>query len=387
MSKMELLNSYLTDRLSVAVREILEAVEATVTEYRKESEQTRIENHELREQLRDALGRAEAAERATAEATHSAFKTVSEEISSCEPQIWNSCLEKQEELQEEQKDQNQDGDWSNSLVTNEEKPHTLETAYTCKTERDSLKEGSHAESLTSAATQEHQSEQDLDVSLPAVKLHRVKIEPEETEIPLTLPDTDDPLHLVHSFSPETSQRTLSPSRVCHNAPLSDAHMAEIEEHIMAHPVPSGVSENITNKVQGNAPYKCPHCINTFSDLKTLQIHQQAHEQAFGCTWCKKGFYNSSDLQRHMRTHTGERPFGCTWCSKGFFKTEELRRHLRTHTGERPYCCTLCSKSFTQRGNLWRHMRIHTREKTYQGAYWSRSFSDGQTLKKHQRKHL
>uniref|UniRef100_A0A3B1JRK5 C2H2-type domain-containing protein n=1 Tax=Astyanax mexicanus TaxID=7994 RepID=A0A3B1JRK5_ASTMX len=268
MSKMELLNSYLTDRLSVAVREILEAVEATVTEYRKESEQTRIENHELREQLRDALGRAEAAERATAE------------------------------LQEEQKDQNQDGDWSNSLVTNEEKPHTLETAYTCKTERDSLKEGSHAESLTSAATQEHQSEQDLDVSLPAVKLHRVKIEPEETEIPLTLPDTDDPLHLVHSFSPETSQRTLSP-------------------------------KNITNKVQGNAPYKCPHCINTFSDLKTLQIHQQAHEQAFGCTWCKKGFYNSSDLQRHMRTHTGERPFGCTWCSKGFFKTEELRRHLRT----------------------------------------------------------
>ncbi|KAI4879121.1 hypothetical protein NFI96_001551, partial [Prochilodus magdalenae] len=60
MSKMDILNTYLTERLAVAVREILEAVEATVTEYRQETAQTRIENDKLREQLRDALCRAEA---------------------------------------------------------------------------------------------------------------------------------------------------------------------------------------------------------------------------------------------------------------------------------------------------------------------------------------
>lgn len=55
MSKLELLNSYLMERLAVAVREILEAVEATVTEYRTETAQTRIENETLKQQLRELL--------------------------------------------------------------------------------------------------------------------------------------------------------------------------------------------------------------------------------------------------------------------------------------------------------------------------------------------
>lgn len=55
MSKLEMLNSYLMERLAVAVREILEAVEATVTEYRTETAQTRIENQTLKQQLRELL--------------------------------------------------------------------------------------------------------------------------------------------------------------------------------------------------------------------------------------------------------------------------------------------------------------------------------------------
>lgn len=55
MSKLEMLNSYLMERLAVAVREILEAVEATVTEYRTETAQTRIENESLKQQLQELL--------------------------------------------------------------------------------------------------------------------------------------------------------------------------------------------------------------------------------------------------------------------------------------------------------------------------------------------
>lgn len=43
------------ERLSVAVREILEAVEATVTEYRTETAQTRVENETLKQQLQEVL--------------------------------------------------------------------------------------------------------------------------------------------------------------------------------------------------------------------------------------------------------------------------------------------------------------------------------------------
>lgn len=55
MSKLEMLNSYLMERLAVTVREILEAVEAAVTDYRTETAQTRIENENLKQQLREVL--------------------------------------------------------------------------------------------------------------------------------------------------------------------------------------------------------------------------------------------------------------------------------------------------------------------------------------------
>ncbi|CAB1341401.1 unnamed protein product [Coregonus sp. 'balchen'] len=72
MTKLQLLNAYLTERLTVVVREILDVVGDTVAEYREETDRTKRENESakrenesLRRQLRDILLLAETDWRST----------------------------------------------------------------------------------------------------------------------------------------------------------------------------------------------------------------------------------------------------------------------------------------------------------------------------------
>ena len=56
---------------------------------------------------------------------------------------------------------------------------------------------------------------------------------------------------------------------------------------------------------------------------------------------------------------GARPFVCTICSKSFSHGSNLNTHMRIHSGTRPFKCQYCEKTFTESGSVTVHERIHT----------------------------
>ncbi|KAG8229797.1 hypothetical protein J437_LFUL005878 [Ladona fulva] len=58
--------------------------------------------------------------------------------------------------------------------------------------------------------------------------------------------------------------------------------------------------------------------------------------------------------------TSRKKYPCNYCSKQFGWSTDLKRHILTHTGERPFKCDLCSATFTRNFLLQKHIgKVHT----------------------------
>ncbi|XP_034092643.1 LOW QUALITY PROTEIN: transcription factor HIVEP3 [Gymnodraco acuticeps] len=65
--------------------------------------------------------------------------------------------------------------------------------------------------------------------------------------------------------------------------------------------------------------------------------------------------------KQKRERKPQRPgkYVCSYCGRACAKPSVLQKHIRSHTGERPYPCAPCGFSFKTKSNLYKHRKSHT----------------------------
>ena len=168
---------------------------------------------------------------------------------------------------------------------------------------------------------------------------------------------------------------------CPHCPYSTKYSAvALQRHIRIH--------------SGEKPYLCEECGQSFTQSAHLSTHMRTKHstdetKVHQCPHCPYSTKHcAAILQRHIRTHTGEKPYSCEECGQSFtqsaglshhmrtkhstdqttyqcphcpYSTKDsaviLQRHIRTHSGEKPHSCEECGQRFTQSASLSRHIRI------------------------------
>lgn len=115
-----------------------------------------------------------------------------------------------------------------------------------------------------------------------------------------------------------------------------------------HPIRSGLQKTDTqlsarNNIEehvGSAVNPMKFCVVTMEEKedgdvqvpKSSSQKQKSTTRKYECSVCLRCFGWSTDLKRHILTHTGERPFHCAHCDSSFTRNFLLQKHnLKQHS--------------------------------------------------------
>ncbi|XP_035653353.2 zinc finger protein 629-like [Oncorhynchus keta] len=356
MSKMQLLQDYLNERLTAVAVEIFGAVENTIADYQEEISRSNEEIERLRRLL-------------------DLFFQPDIKLQKADPPQLTLLVPEEEVLAEKQ---HCEQEWSPSLDQEDPEPTQI------KEEQEEFGTSQEEEQLQ--GLESDIKEVIFSPPFPPQPSHHPQTQTVENRERDALPTkTTEEIKTEpdgEGYGGSEANNELQPLSPV-NSDCSAAHIGNSERDsigLMSGLQPLKSKTTWTNKVQSSIKTR------EASELKVPLRAAHSGERPHRCPVCRKCFLKISILKTHQRIHTGEKPYCCNVCGKCFSRMGHLTEHMRTHTGEKPYQCKECSKCFSRMRNLTVHMRTHTDERPYKCPMCVECFRSASHLKWHQRRH-
>ncbi|XP_062573965.1 zinc finger protein 235-like [Saccostrea cucullata] len=147
---------------------------------------------------------------------------------------------------------------------------------------------------------------------------------------------------------------------------------------------------------GERPHACDLCPFRCSQLGNLNKHKaNVHQKKDGdqilrykCDKCEKRFYDKAHLRRHDLTHFEKsvKHYECSVCKKPFRFDSGLQRHMQLHKDGLKISCGICNRQFYDSSGLKKHLEQHTSQLPYRCETCQCSFGSIHALRRHKVSH-